>query len=379
MPLVSLIVPVVAGSLGYLAFALWRLLRFRPSAPADTGTLPAVTVLKPLCGVDAGLYENLRSFCVQDYPAFQVVFGVAHPDDPAVAVVHKLVSEFPDRDLALVIDPGVIGPNLKISNLANMYPAAKHGLLVIADSDMRVGPDYLRVLAGTFRDPQVGAATCLYTGTAVGGMASAMAAAYINEWFLPSILVALAFRKPAFCFGATMAVRREALDRIGGFRRLAPVLADDYMLGKWVTDLGYQVRLAPYLVENIVLEPSFRSLLLHELRWARTIRSVEPVGYALSFVTYAIPMALLLLAVSFSAWGAEAVVLAVLLRTALHFVARRRLQLQGPARPWLVPLRDLLCFGVWLASFGGSTVLWREHRFSVQNNGGSTLSESRAP
>lgn len=379
MLLPGLILPLVAGSLGYLAFALWRVARFRLDRPVDLGTPPAVTILKPLCGVDAGLYENLRSFCVQDYPAFQVVFGVAHPDDPAVAVVRKLVSEFPDRDLALVIDPGVIGPNLKISNLANMYPAAKHGLLVIADSDMRVGPDYLRALVGVFGDPRVGAATCLYTGTPVGGIASAMAAAYINEWFLPSVLVALAFRKPAFCFGATMAVRREVLDRLGGFRRLAPVLADDYMLGKWVTDLGYQVRLAPYLVENIVLEPSLRSLLLHELRWARTVRSVEPVGYALSFITYAIPMALLFLAISFSAWGAEVVALTVLLRMTLHFVARRRLRLPGPAKPWLVPLRDLLCFGVWLASFGGSTVLWREHRFSVQNNSGSIFEESRAP
>lgn len=378
MWLVSVIFPVIVGSLGYLAFALWRLSRFRPAAPADTGTLPAVTVLKPLCGVDAGLYENLRSFCIQDYPDFQVVFGVAHPDDPAITVVQKLIREFAERDLTLVVDPAIIGPNRKISNLANMYPAAKHGLLVIADSDMRVGSDYLRVLAGTFRDPQVGAATCLYTGTPVGGIASAMAAAYINEWFLPSVLVALAFREPAFCFGATMAVRREVLERLGGFRRLAQVLADDYLLGKWVTDLGYTVRLAPYLVENVVLEPGFRSLLLHELRWARTVRSVEPVGYALSFVTYAIPVALLFFAVSFSAWGMEAVALAVLLRTALHFVARRRLGLRGPpARPWLVPLRDLLCFGVWLASFGGSTVHWREHRFQFKI--GSTFKESRAP
>ncbi len=377
MGYVSLIALGLAlASLAYLLLALFATQRFgrRPAPPA--GPTPPVTILKPVCGLDWELYENLRSFCLQDYPEYQVIFGVADRNDPAVAVVERLIREFPDLDLSLVIEARTVGSNRKVCNLINMYPQARHDLLNIADSDMRVSADYLVAVMGAFADPAVGAVTCLYTGTPRGGIASRLGAAFINEWFGPSVLVALTFQKLNFCFGATMAVRRDVLERIGGFNRLAQSLADDYLLGNLVSALGYKVALAPYLVENIVHEPGLSALFHHELRWARTVRTVQPIGYSLSFVTYALPVALLVFALWPSVWVAGAVVAAATgLRVLLHFVVRRRLALKGPARPWLVPFRDCAGFAVWAASFLGREVSWREQRFFVHSDGNLSSKE----
>jgi len=239
---------------------------------------------------------------------------------------------------------------------------------VIADSDMLVEPDYLATVVACFDDPEVGAATCLYTGKAQSGLASSLGASFINKWFLPSVLVALSFGKLRFCFGATMAVRREALEAIGGFERLASMLADDYMLGKLVSAQGYKVVLVPYLVRNIIHEPSLAALFRHELRWARTVRSVQPIGYGMSFLTHAVPMSLLYLAVAPSpAWGYSVFALALILRLLMHFAARRHLGLDTPGRVWLVPVRDLMCFAIWVAGFLGRDVEWRQHNFNIQD------------
>lgn len=369
----------MSASLCYVVFAVVCVSRFRPSPGQRLATPPPVTILKPICGLDAGLRDNLRSFCDQDYPSFQIIFGVASPTDPAIPVIEGLIREFPDRDLRLCVDPHTSGLNLKVSNLANMYPQARHDLIVIADSDMRVCPNYLNAIVGAFKDPAVGAATCLYTGAASGGVASMLGAAFINEWFLPSVLVAQSLQPIRFCFGATMAVRRELLDRIGGFASLAPLLADDYMLGKRVSDLGYKIHLPAYLVENVVEETSLRTLFLHELRWARTVRTVQPYGYMFSFVTYPVPVALMFLPVAPSlAAGLAAVGIAISLRLLMHHVVGQNLKIHRQMSPWLVPLRDLLCFAVWGASFLGRQVRWRDQTFAVKSNGDLTLQESQA-
>ena len=228
----------------YVVFAMWRLLRFARRVHVVDAPTPAVTVLKPVCGLDQDLYENLRSFCEQDYPEYQVIFGVSDPKDPALAVIDRLIRALPDKDLSLVVNDRLIGTNRKVSNLANMYGAVKHEIVVIADSDMHVGPDYLRSVIASFRDDTVGAVTCLYTGIPGNGLASVLGAAFINEWFLPSVLVALSFREINFCFGSTMAVRRTILEQLGGFARFADLLADDYMLGRLVSDAGYRVSLS---------------------------------------------------------------------------------------------------------------------------------------
>jgi ceramide glucosyltransferase len=370
-----------AAGVAYLAAACLRVAAFRrrPPSPPD-GFTPPVTVLKPVCGLDHGLEDNLRSFCDQDYPAYQVVFGVRDPGDPAIPVIRRVIRELGDRDVSLVVGGGAAGGNPKAGNLAHMHPSARHGILVVADSDMRVGRDYLRAVVVPFADPGVGAATCLYAGNPAPGLASRLGALYINDWFLPSVLVALAIQDLRFCFGATMAVRREVLESIGGFEALAPYLADDYMLGEMVSRRGHAVRLAPYVVENVVFEPGIRSLLAHELRWARTIRACRPAGYAVSFLgSGAITTSVLFFL--FSGGGPAGVALvsaAAALRTALHYMVRAVVPVPVPAAPWLLPVRDLLCLGVWGASFLGRSVSWKESRLSVRPDG-RLLGEERSP
>lgn len=363
-------VAAVTASIVYLFWALWAVRAFGRLRPA-AGTFTApVTILKPVCGLDPGLYGNLRSFCEQDYPAYQVLFGVRDPNDPAIPVVERVIRDFPDRDLGLVVDERVIGTNLKVSNLANMFPQAKHDVLVVADSDMRVDRKYLSAVTAPFADPKVGAVTCLYKGTPVGGLPSVLGSMFINDWFLPSVLAALTFNPMRFCFGATMAVRREALEEIGGFSALASHIADDYMLGRLVSESGYSVELSRYVVENLVLEPDVKTLIRHEMRWARTVRSVQPLGYTFSFLTNAIPLALILVLVSgFAAAGWAMLALAIVLRVTLHNVVRASVGIRGPAMPWLVPARDILSFVVWGGSFFGRDVHWREQRFLLEADG----------
>ena len=315
------------------------------------------------------LYENLRSFCDQDYPDYQVVFGTRDAEDPAIAVIERIIKEFPRRDLSLVVDESVIGTNLKVSILASMYRSAKHDLLVVADSDMRVERHYLRAVVAPFEDKQVGAVTCLYKGTPAAGLPSQLGAMFINDCFAPSVLVALSFQELHFCFGATMAVTRKALEKSGGFPVLADQLADDHMLGKHVAQQGLKVILSAYLVENKVWEPSFSALFQHELRWARTIRAMQPVGYAFSFTTYPVAVSLLFLPFLPSTAGLTAVAVSVILRVLLHRAVQVKFHVGRSAMPWLAPVRDLLSFLVWAASFFGRSVEWRKQQFSVRSDG----------
>ena len=362
---------LVLASLAYGALALWRVASLGRAAPVPAATLPPITILKPVCGLEPGLYENLRSFCDQDYPEFQILFGLRDEADPARPTLERLVAEFPARRAELVVDGRVIGTNLKISNVANMLPRARYDILAISDADCRVGRDYLRGLAAAFADPGVGAATCLYGAKpARPGLASRLGAMFVNEWFLPSVLVALLTEPLEYCFGATMAVRRAALEAIGGIEALASYLADDHMLGRLAAARGYRVALARPVVELQVDEPGLAALLRHELRWGRTMRTVRPLGYAMSFVTDALPLSILLALATGLAWPAAILVAAALaLRLLMHRVAAKRLGIEGAGSALLVPLRDLLNFAVRAASFLGRGVQWRERGFSVRPDG----------
>ena len=357
-------------------FGVWQFRRILNHAPRYADTGPGVTVLKPLCGDEVELLENLRSFCDQDYPDFQVIFGLSSDKDPAILKVKELMGEFQEHDISLVVDERVHGSNLKISNLLNMLDHAKHDILVIADSDMRVERDYLQIVAATFDDPCVSAATCLYSGTARGGLPSTLGAMFINDWFFPSALIPALRDKLTYCFGATMAARRGAIENIGGFGALANILADDYMLGNFVHRQGQKVALAPYLVRNIVHEPSMRALFLHEVRWARTIKNVKPLSYALSTITeglfLSVVAAVLLSFGGVSGWLiALPIIIVALLRLALHLGVSETIKGQGERTPWLIPLRDLLSLGVRISSYFGTTVHWREQVLTVRAN--STL------
>ena len=359
---------VLAAFIGIRGF---RRLREGRRPPAG---FPPMTVLKPVCGFDFELYQNLRSFCVQDYPEYQVIIGVLAADDPAVPVINKIIAELAGRDIALVVDPTVHGTNLKVANLINMFPAVKHDIVVVADSDMRVGPDYLATIAQDFLDPGVGAVTCLYRGVSRNGLLSQLACLHINEWFLPSVLVSGLLQEIRFCFGATMAIRRAILEKAGGFRSLASVLADDYMTGKFAHDQGYGVRLSPYVVDNIVHEPSFAALFNHELRWARTIRSLSPGGYRFLFLVNTISVATIAFAINALTLGIGPVGLAVIalalaLRLGLHQVVSADLQVPSPAPFWMIPLRDAMSFVVWVASFLGREVQWRHEQLLLRPDG----------
>ncbi len=365
-----LLLAVVLLSVAYAVFALLRVATYRGGRKPSPAFMPPVTILKPLCGSEPHLLECLRSFCLQDYPDYQIVFGVRVADDPILPIIEQLRQEFPDRDLSLIVDGQLYGHNRKMSNLANMLGAARHAILVISDSDVRVARGYLRTVVAPFDDLEVGAVTCLYTGTPTDGLPSVLAAMFINDWFLPSVLVAVALGKLNFCFGQTMAVRRDVLDAIGGFRALTPYLADDYMLGKLVDDHGVEVRLAVPGIENIFSDPSLASVLRRELRWSRTYRTVRPLGYVSSIVTDTTPLALLYLLVSRgSPLGLCLFGAAIALRAALHKVVRSRFGATGPDSLWLLPIRDLLCFALRIGSFLGRRVEWRGEKFVVLSSG----------
>jgi len=266
-----------------IAVELFNLKRKKPKPANDFH--PPVTILKPIYGLDPELAENIRSFCQQDYPKYQLIFGLHDKNDPAIPVIEEVIKEFNDIDVSYIVDPRIYGTNHKVSSLINMCPTAKYDFLLIADSDMRVPDDYLANVMPPFSDTTVGAVTCLYFGSARGKLASSLNAMFINEWFFPSFLISRILQPIKYCLGATMIVRRNLLSEIGGFKSLSNYLADDYMLGKMITDLGYNIHLADFIVENIVEEASIKDLLAHELRWARTLRRVEPVGYILTFLT----------------------------------------------------------------------------------------------
>jgi len=342
--------------------------RRRPTPPRSS---PPVSVLKPLRGDDGYLHENLRSFCEQDYPRFEVVFGVHSLDDPAVAVVERLIRGFPHLELRLVVAERVIGTNRKASTLANLVRQAKHDTFILADADMRVDPAYIRAVVAPLEERTVGLVTCLYYGGARRGAASRLNAMFINEWFLPAALVGARIERLRHAFGATIACRRDTLDAIGGFEAVADHLADDYMLGWLASRRGLRVALAPYLVENVVAERDLRSLFFHELRWARTLRTVRPVSYFCSLFTYGIPVSLLWAGVG---TAGHIALLAVGMHVGLRCLGRamlyRSLGRRVPwSETWLVPVRDTASFVLGLLSFLGHTVRWHDEAFRVRRDG----------
>ena len=347
----------------------WLAVRARRGrSRSGAATLPPVTVLKPLCGAERDLYDCLRSFCDQAYPGFQIVCGVQDPEDAAVAVVRRLQREFPGLDLHIAINGAQHGSSGKVSNLINMMPFARHDHLLVADSDVRVAADYLAKVLPPLLDPAVGIVTCPYRGCPQSGPWSALGSAFINDWFMPSVYVAALLGSRAFAFGATIAMRREVLTRIGGFMAIADQLADDYRLGELTRRAGLRTVLSEVVVETLVDEHRLGDLVRHELRWLRTIRAVRPLGYALSFVTFGLAPAVL---GSLLAAGARAtpalLAITALARLMLHFGVR---DARSAVRQlWVLPLTDLLGFALWCWGFVSRRVQWRHARYRVARDG----------
>ncbi|SRR5579875_298185 len=361
----------VAGLL-YLAGSAFSV-RILVNRPRLERVATPLTLLKPLKGADAQLYENLRSFCRQDYSPFQIVFGVADPDDPAVAVVRRVTAEFPERDIALVVGGAARAPNRKVANLINMLPAARHELLVISDSDMRVTPDYLATIAPLLVAPGVGLVTCLYRGMPAGaGLWSRLACMHVNHGFLPQAAVGEMLQAGDGAFGATLALSRATLEAIGGLATIADRLADDHALGSAVRRLGRAVKLAPVIVDNVIFEPDLAALFRHELRWARTVRMVAPAGYAGSVITHPLVLAFLSWLLHPSAWTFYGLIAAFLVRAVTIWLDDGALRLERTPLH-LIPLRDGLSFGVFVASFFARSVAWRDRHYRIASGGRLTL------
>ncbi|MGH2871691.1 MAG: bacteriohopanetetrol glucosamine biosynthesis glycosyltransferase HpnI [Solirubrobacteraceae bacterium] len=379
---------MAAGAALYALLAAGVMGRMRRSAAAaaaspvaSSATLTPVTLLKPLCGAEPGLEDLLASFCRQDYPCMQILFGVRAHEDPAVAVVSRLQARFPALDIELVIDPALHGCNHKVSNLINMLPRARHPWLVLADSDIRVPQDYLSRVSSVLSNPRIGLVTCPYLGVSVTSAGSAgrttaasrLGAMFINEWFMPSVLLAAAFGSRSYVSGATIALRREVLSAVGGFAALADTLADDHRLGRLVRRQGLKVHLSDVAVETMVAEPTFGALCRHELRWLATIQSVQPLGFACCFPTFGLPMAFT--GAALAAFNPTALVLlgiTAAARLVLHYFgvpAADRGRRSGFRLLALLPARDALLVALWAASFCNREIVWREQRFGVGQDG----------
>lgn len=343
------------------AVAGWWLVRRRVAgwfASAAPGPTPAISVLKPLHGNEPLLEQALETTIRQDYPEFQIIFGVQDPADPAILVVERLRTRHPGADITLVVDPTAHGPNRKVGNLINMFPRARHDLIVIADSDLHVRPDYLRRIAASLAEPGVGLATVLYTGLpATASLPARLGASQITHGFLPGAVMARTMGRED-CLGATMALTRATLARIGGLPALVNHLADDNVLGQRVRATGARVALASTIVATTVPEASIRALFRHELRWARTIRALVPASHAASVLQY--PLVWAALAGLAAPWGWVVFALAWVTRAAAaHGINRAINGLATPVPIWHLPLRDALSVAVWLVSHAGKHVDWR--------------------
>jgi ceramide glucosyltransferase len=355
---------------GYLIAAAVLVRRFgRAAASPSPVAAPAVTILKPLHGDEPGLFDNLRSFCVQDYRGdIQILFGVQDPEDGAIAVVERLRTAQPDRDLDLVIDTRAHGINRKVSNLVNIAPRIRHEVVVLADSDMRVEPDYLSRVIAALERPGIGAVTCLYYGIAVTGTWASLGALLINAHFLPSVVVGLAFGRARPCFGSTIALRREALAEIGGFKPFADCLADDYAIGEALRTRGYPIAIPPFAIAHICTETSLRDLWRHQLRWARTVRSIDPRGYAGSLVSHALTWALIAVLLGAGSAAALPAVLIAMAAIACRMALLRQVEhayALPPQTYGLVPACDLLSFAVFVISFLNWEVSWKGRRLRM--------------
>jgi ceramide glucosyltransferase len=356
----------------YALFAILAARSFARTPPPALANCPPVTILKPLHGNEPDLLANLASFCRQNYPApVQVVFGLADSSDPAASVVRRLIADFPDRDLELVVNARRHGANAKVSNLINMQSAARHQTLVIADSDIVVPPDYLANVAASLVQADVGLVTCLYRGAGSSGLWSRLAAAAINYQFLPNVLVGLKLGLATPCFGSTIALTKKSLTRLGGLQSVADQLADDYELGMAARQAGLSVVIAPFIVTHVCAERSFRELLFHDIRSARTIRAVDAFGFAGLVVTYAVPLALIGLLLGGLTPAAWVVAAALACRFVLQAELHRLFQLGdgwsiSSGNFWLGPMREVLSFVVFVTSFFGRGVEWRGHRYGVR-------------
>jgi ceramide glucosyltransferase len=364
---------IISSSLYYL-LCIWSAMAFlrqRKSAIQPSAQSMPVSILKPLKGTDPEIYKSFRSHCLQDYPEYEIIFGVSDPNDPAIESVKALQAEFPERKIQLVVCPKTLGTNVKVSNLAQMLPHARYEFLIVNDSDIRVEADYLKRITAPLADTEIGMVTCLYRGVSGETLGSQLEALGISTDFSAGVLVARQFEGGIhFALGSTLAFRRDTLKQIGGFEAIVDHLADDYELGKRIAAQGLAIELSDVVVETYLPAYRLRDFIAHQLRWARGIRDARAGGYFGLVFTFGIFWSLLAVVTSAGApWSWASLITVWLLRLAVVGVVGSEVlkDRQVLKFAWLVPLRDLIAVAVWIASLSGNTVTWRGERFTLKN------------
>jgi ceramide glucosyltransferase len=361
------------GSLGGCAYYLLSIVSTRAfvrAAKPKTGFTPGVSFLKPLHGTDPEMYEAFRSHCLQEYPEFEIIFGVSDPHDEAIALVRNLQREFPERHIELVVAERPLGTNGKVSTLAQMVPQARFDYLIVNDSDIRIEPDYLSRVMAPFADAKVGMVTCLYRGISERTLGSRIEALGISTDFAAGVLSARMLQGVKFGLGSTLAFRRQALEKIGGFEPLVDYLADDYELGARIAALGHEVVVSDVVVDTHLPAYKFGEFFDHQLRWARAVRDSRKLDYIGIGFTFGIPWALVTVIFARGAvWSWALVGVTAVLRAVMAIVVGRFVLVDRQVTRdwWLIPLRDIVAVVVWIVSFVGHKVRWRGDEFVLKD------------
>ena len=373
-----LLMAAVTAATAYSLIALCGVFRFlqvrrKSAAAASSDFTPPVSVLKPLYGADRQLEKNLESFCRQEYPHYEILFAVREENDAAVPIVRGLQKAFPSLAMRLIFAGQPRYLNAKVHALEALAEAAAQEVLVISDSDVRVAPDYLRSVVAPLADPRVGLVTCISRGVPGRSVWSVLEALSMNLQFLPGVLAAWVLEGLKFALGPTMVIRKEQLNKLGGFGRLGQYLADDFVLGELMAKAGYPVVLANHIPDHLVCNESFRDSLQHRLRWERSSRRSRPAGYVGQIFLHSLPLALLawLFAPGESPWVSPLVGACLVARVVLAWASAGWLLGDATFRRywWLLPIQDFAAFGIWCWAFFGGEVVWRGARFRVLKGG----------
>jgi len=365
-----LVLALAVAPFGFYLLSIWSAVSFfrRREPLADDSFAPPISILKPCRGLDREIYENFASFCRQDYPQYEILFAVAGRQDPVVPVIERVMREFPSPPIRLLDNIPAVGANGKVNKLVRLAAEARYDLLVINDSDVRVSPDYLRRVAASFRDPQVGAATAMYRAETEGSLGADLEAVGISSEFQAGVLSAWRLEGVKFALGATMACTRKALEAIGGFEALADYHSDDYELGSRIAARGYRVELLRDPVMLVHGRQTFGEFAAHQLRWALTTRFARPGGHFGLLLTFGLPWSLVAAAIAPAPWIAAAYLGAYLV---LRMAAAWTVGVWGLGdsllrrRMWLIPLRDATGFVTWVASYFWTRIEWRGSAFHV--------------
>lgn len=367
--ILTLLATVLSGAVVYCILIMVAARNYLKIPPPRKVTTEPVSILKPLFGADEGLEENLRSFFLQDYAEFELLLAVNHEGEQGAMVARKLMSEYPNVPARLVVTGDSPRPNGKVFSLQQMIHHARYDILVMADSDIRVTAEMTSVLASELLDPAIGLVTCPYRAIPGESFWSGLEAIGMNTEFLSGVLVARLLSGMDFALGCTLAVRRNALEGIGGMEALENYLAEDFMLGKLVAQSGRRVILSSYVIEHRIGSQSFAANVRHRLRWARSTRRSRPWGYVGEVFTNPLPLALLMLFIAPASW--PFVLLAAAFRAASAFAVAACV-LHDPLtrrKFYLIPLQDIFSFATWVAGFFGNTIEWRGQKHVVLPNG----------